>query len=61
MDVAVAVLSDDGAVTSARERLAFWPFTPAMLASDLRAAGFEPESTTFAPEADRYAVTARRT
>jgi SAM-dependent methyltransferase len=60
MDVAVALLGDDGAVTAARERLTFWPFTPATLAADLRAAGFIQESTTFAPGADRYAVTARR-
>lgn len=59
MDVAVAMLGEGGAVTPARERLVFWPFTPATLDADLRAVGFVPESSTFAPDADRYAVTAR--
>jgi SAM-dependent methyltransferase len=60
MDVAVAVLAGDGSVTTARERLTFWPFTPATLAADLDAAGFAQESSTFAPDAERYGVTARR-
>jgi SAM-dependent methyltransferase len=60
MDVAVAVLADGGAVTTGHERLTFWPFTPATLEADLRAAGLAQESTTFAPDAERYAVTARR-
>jgi SAM-dependent methyltransferase len=60
MDLAVALLHDDGSVTPARERLVFWPFTPATLDADLRAAGFAPESSTYAEDAERYGVTARR-
>ena len=41
------------------ERLAYWPFTHGELDEDLRAAGFEPEASTWSPEADRYAVTSR--
>jgi SAM-dependent methyltransferase len=60
MDVAVALLDDRGAVSVARERLTFWPFRPETLQADLRVAGFTPESSTFAPDAERYLVTARR-
>jgi hypothetical protein len=60
MDVAVAVLGEDGSVSTARERLSFWPFTSATLEADLRAAGLAQESSTFAPDAERYGVTARR-
>ena len=60
MDLAVALVGDGGAVSTARERLTFWPFTPATLEADLRAAGLRQESSTFAPDAERYAVTARR-
>jgi len=60
MDIAVAVLGEGGAVAAARERLAFWPFTPAALEADLRASGLAQESSTFAPDAERYGVTARR-
>ena len=59
-DVAVALLGDDGAVTTRGERLRFWPFSHATLREDLRAAGLEPETSTYAPDVDRYAVVARR-
>jgi len=41
------------------ERLAYWPFTHEELDADLRAAGWEPASSTWAPDADRYLVTSR--
>jgi hypothetical protein len=47
-------------VSSARERLTYRPFTPATLAADLRATGFTLQSSTFAPDAERYAAVARR-
>jgi SAM-dependent methyltransferase len=60
LDVAVALIGDDGAVETHAERLSFWPFTQDELADDLRAAGLAPEASTFDPEVDRYLVTARR-
>ncbi|WP_328475485.1 class I SAM-dependent methyltransferase [Actinoplanes sp. NBC_00393] len=60
LDVAVAQWDSAGGVTSQGERLTFWPFRAGQLDEDLRAAGLQPESTTYADEADRYRVTARR-
>jgi SAM-dependent methyltransferase len=59
MDLAVAVLGEGGALSTARERLTFWPFTPAMLEADLRAVGLAQESSTYMPDAERYDVFAR--
>jgi SAM-dependent methyltransferase len=59
-DVAVALLGDDGAVTTRGERLRFWPYSHDMLREELRAAGLEPETSTFDPDVDRYVLTARR-
>jgi SAM-dependent methyltransferase len=59
-DVAVALLGDDGAVTTRGERLRFWPYSIDMLGEDLRDAGLEPETSTFAADVDRYLLTARR-
>ena len=42
-DVAVALVGADGAVTTQRERFAFWPFSEQELREDLRDAGLEPE------------------
>jgi hypothetical protein len=41
-----------------RERLTFHPFTHDQLQADLRAAGFEPTSSSYTRDADRYVVTA---
>jgi SAM-dependent methyltransferase len=60
LDVAVALIGDDGAVTTHAERLRFWPFRHETLDADLRAAGFEPQTSTYAPGAERYHVTAAR-
>jgi SAM-dependent methyltransferase len=60
LDVAVGLIGDDGAVAVHRERLEFWPFTESVLREDLRAAGLEPVVSTYAPDVDRYLVTARR-
>ena len=60
LDVAVALLGDDGAVTSVGERFAFWPFRRETLDDDLRSAGLVPETSTYADDVDRYVVTARR-
>jgi SAM-dependent methyltransferase len=59
-DVAVALVGDDGHVTTLGERLHFWPYSYDTLRDDLRAAGLEPETSTFEPEVDRYLITARR-
>ena len=53
----LAVTLDDGAVHW--ERLPYWPFTRGELADDLSATGFEPVASTWAPDVDRYLVTAR--
>jgi SAM-dependent methyltransferase len=60
LDVAVALIDDGGAVTTHAERLEFWPFRHEELDADLRATGLEPASSTYAPEAERYVVIARR-
>jgi SAM-dependent methyltransferase len=60
LDVAVALIDPDGAVTTHGERLGFWPFAHETLDADLRAAGLEPETSTYSDDADRYLVTARR-
>jgi SAM-dependent methyltransferase len=61
-DVAVALIEDEGAVDTYRERFAFWPFREEQLREDLRAAGLEPggEGTAPADKPGRYLVTARR-
>jgi SAM-dependent methyltransferase len=60
LDVAVAFLDSSGAVTSAGERLELWPFRHEALEAELRAAGLAAQTSTYAPEAERYLVTARR-
>ena len=60
LDVAVGLIGDDGAVAALRERLEFWPFGERELDDDLRAAGLTPAASTYAPDVDRYLVTARR-
>ena len=60
-DVAVALVGADGAVTTQRERFAFWPFSEQELREDLRDAGRQPELVGVpADKAGRYLVTARR-
>jgi SAM-dependent methyltransferase len=60
LDVAVALIDPSGKATTVTERLSFWPFTHTDLDQDLRRSGFTPESSTYADDADRYLVTARR-
>jgi SAM-dependent methyltransferase len=59
LDVAVAFIAAGGGVTRYTERLAFWPFRHQTLDEDLRAAGLAPASWTYAPDIERYLVTAR--
>lgn len=59
-DVAVAFAADDGAVTTHTERLTFWPFRHESLAEDLRDVGLIRRASTYAEEAERYLVSARR-
>jgi len=54
----VAVTFEDDATTHA-ERLPFWPFTHHDLQRDLLAAGFEPATSTFTGDVERYLVTSR--
>jgi SAM-dependent methyltransferase len=59
-DVAVALVGDGGAVTTYRERFAFWPFTEDELREDLRSVGLEPApAVALAEKAARYLLTAR--
>ena len=60
LDVAVALAGADGRVETVAESLAFWPFTHEELSDDLRAAGLTVEASTYAPDAERYLVTTRR-
>lgn len=60
LDIAVALLSDDAAVSVHRERLEFWPFRHETLEQELRAAGLTPERSTVGEGADRYLISARR-
>jgi SAM-dependent methyltransferase len=61
LDVAVALpAGDEEGVATASERLVFWPFTHETLERELRSAGLEQESSSYAPDAERYLVTARR-
>jgi SAM-dependent methyltransferase len=60
MEVVVALIGDDGAVSAHGERLRCWPFRHETLDEDLRATGLEPESSTYDPDVGRYLVTARR-
>jgi cyclopropane fatty-acyl-phospholipid synthase-like methyltransferase len=53
----IFVTLEDGSTYS--ERLSYWPFTHEELDADLRAVGFEPEASTWTPDADRYLVTSR--
>ena len=57
LDATEIEIEVDGVVHA--ERLAFWPFTHEELDADLRAAGWSPEASTWAPDVDRYLVTAR--
>jgi SAM-dependent methyltransferase len=59
-DIAVALIGDDGAVTTPGERLQFWPFRHETLDEDLRAAGLDPDTTTYEPDTTNYLVTALR-
>jgi SAM-dependent methyltransferase len=59
-DVAVALIDDDGAVTTRGEHFAFWPYTEHQLREELRSAGLEPSPETAPVGAARYLLTARR-
>ena len=58
--MAVALPGPDGRVETHAEGLTVWPFTHGELDADLRAAGLAPASSTWADDAERYLVTARR-
>lgn len=60
LDVAVVRFAQGRVGKVSRERLTFWPFTHQALHDDLRVVGFEPASSTYAPDADRYQITAVR-
>jgi hypothetical protein len=46
-------------VTSQTERLAFWPFATRPSTRTCARPGLAPASSTYAPDAERYLVTAR--
>ena len=60
LEVAVAVLGPGGRVSTAAERMPFWPFTHDALREDVLAAGLAPVASTYTDEAERYLVSARR-
>jgi SAM-dependent methyltransferase len=60
LDVAVALLGPDGSVSPTSERLVFWPFRHETLQGDLGASGLTTPTSTYAPDVERYLVTARR-
>ncbi len=60
MDTAVSLIDGAGQVTTHAERLSLWPFTHEGLDADLRAAGLLPAESSYAEDAERYLVTARR-
>jgi SAM-dependent methyltransferase len=68
VDVAIALIGEDGGVRTHAERLRWWPFSHGTLAADLLACGFDSGPSPPAPEhepgpaddAERYLVTARR-
>jgi SAM-dependent methyltransferase len=59
LDIAVAVIEDDGTVTTVREALSYSPFRHEELDADLRASGLTPATSTYDAGAERYLVTAR--
>jgi SAM-dependent methyltransferase len=61
LDVAVTLLDNLPAVTTHTERLTLWPFTHQTLEQDLQAVGLTPATSSYAPAADRYLVTAYKT
>jgi len=60
LEVAVSLLAADGTVHTVSEAFPVWPFTHEQLHDDLRAAGLEPQASTYTPDVERYLVTARR-
>ena len=60
LEAAVVLLGPGSAVTTVSERMPFWPFTHGELLEDVAAAALELESSTYAPDVERYLVTARR-
>jgi SAM-dependent methyltransferase len=60
LDVAVALLNSGDEVTARSVRLRFWPFLHQTLLDDLRTTGLRPITDTYAPETERYLVTAQR-
>jgi SAM-dependent methyltransferase len=60
LDVAVAFPGAGEDVERVAESLTLWPFTHEDLDADLRAAGLAVEASTYAPGAERYLVTTRR-
>ncbi len=60
LETAVVVLDETGGARTRSERLPFWPFPHEALDEDLRACGLQPERSTWAPEAERDLVVARR-
>jgi SAM-dependent methyltransferase len=61
LDLAVAIIDTDGQVITRTERLPFWPFGHHTIDQDIRAVGMVPSFSSYAPDAERYIVAARRT
>jgi SAM-dependent methyltransferase len=60
LEVAVAQLSSDGAVTTVAERLSIWPFSYKRLAEELESADLSILSSDFDADADGYRLVAQR-
>jgi SAM-dependent methyltransferase len=60
LDIAVVEPAGEGHSRRHAERLEFCPFRHETLDEDLRACGLTPATSTWAPDVERYLVTARR-
>ena len=59
LDVTIAIIAADGRVERRHEHMPIHPFTHGELDADLRAAGLTPTFSSYAPDVDRYLVSAR--
>ncbi len=60
LEIAVAQVAPDGAVSTTSERLSFWPYRYDELLADLHSLGLRLSTTTFDSEADEYIIVAER-
>ena len=59
LDVTIAIIAADGRVDRRHEHMPIHPFRHTELDADLRAVGLTPTFSSYAPDVDRYLVSAR--